>query len=186
MAHMANARDGDAGMRTDQETPVWAVKQGIIGGIVAGIIFAIAEMIGGSVIDGNPFFMPLKAFASLPLGKKPPTIAWATAIPVGVISHLVLAIIYGVIFALIVAYLPMLRDSPVMIVIAASLYGFLLWLINFFVLAGAIGRPWFKMLPKGEQFVYHTFFYGTVLGLYLVAVMRRDRAVMPAVGDGAR
>lgn len=185
MAHMANARDGDAQMRAAREAPVWAVKHGVIGGVVAGIIFAIAEMIGGSVIDGAPFFMPLKAFASIPIGKEPPKIAWATAVPVGVISHLALSIIYGVIFALIVVYLPMLRVSPVMIVIAASIYGLLLWLINFFVLAGAISRPWFKMAPKGEQFVYHTFFYGTVLGLYLIAVMRRDRTVMPAVGDGA-
>lgn len=185
MAHMANARGGDAGMRTARETPVWAVKQGVIGGLIGGVIFAIAEMIGGNVIDGSPFFMPLKAFASIPIGKEPPKIAWATAVPIGVITHLALSIIYGVIFALIVAYLPMLRVSPVLIVVAASIYGFLLWLINFFVLPGAIGRPWFKMAPKGEQFVYHTFFYGAVLGLYLVAVMRRDRTVTPTVGEGA-
>ncbi len=185
MAYMGNARDGDAQMRTAQETPVWAVKHGVIGGIIAGIIFAIAEMIGGSVIDGSPFFMPLKAFASIPIGKEPPKIAWATAVPVGVISHMALSIIYGVIFALIIAYLPMLRVSPVLIVVAAAVYGFLLWLINFFALPSAISRPWFKMAPKGEQFVYHTIFYGAVLGLYLVAVMRRERTVPPAVGEGA-
>jgi len=183
MAHMAKARGGDAGLHAAQDTPTWAIKHGVIGGIVAGVVFAIAEMVGGSVIDGGPLFMPLKAFASIPIGKEPPMIAWATAVPVGVISHMVLSIIYGVVFAMIVAYLPMLRVSPVLIVVAASLYGFLLWLINFFVLAGAIGRPWFKMAPKGEQFVYHTLFYGAVLGLYLVAVMRRDRTVTPAVRE---
>ncbi len=186
MAYMANARDGDAGMQTARETPAWAIKHGVIGGIIGGIIFAIAEMIGGSVIDGNPFFMPLKAFASIPIGKEPPKIAWATAVPVGVISHMVLSIIYGVIFALIIAYLPMLRVSPVLIVVAAAVYGFLLWLINIFVVAGAISRPWFKMAPKGEQFVYHTFFYGAVLGLYLVAVMRRERGVTPTTNEGAQ
>ncbi len=186
MANMANARDGDAGMQTARETPAWAIKHGVIGGAIGGIIFAIAEMIGGSVIDGSPFFMPLKAFASIPIGKEPPKIAWATAVPVGVISHMVLSIIYGVIFALIIAYLPMLRVSPVLLVVAASVYGFLLWLINFFVVAGAISRPWFKMAPRGEQFVYHTIFYGTVLGLYLVAVMRRERGVTPTTNEGAR
>ncbi len=186
MAYVADGQDGDARMRTARETPAWAVKHGVIGGSIAGIVFAIAEMIGGSVIDGSPFFMPLKAFASIPIGKEPPKIAWATAVPVGVISHMVLSIIYGVVFALIVAYLPMLRVSPVLLVVAASVYGFLLWLINFFVLPGAISRPWFKMAPKGEQFVYHTIFYGTVLGLYLVAVMRRERGVTPVVGEGAR
>ena len=95
MAHMANARGGDAGMRTARETPVWAVKQGVIGGLIGGVIFAIAEMIGGNVIDGSPFFMPLKAFASIPIGKEPPKIAWATAVPIGVITHLALSIIYG-------------------------------------------------------------------------------------------
>lgn len=45
----------------------WAVRHGLIGGAIAGVIFALAEMVG-SALMGMPFLAPLQAFASLPLG----------------------------------------------------------------------------------------------------------------------
>ncbi len=185
MAYMANARDGDARMGTARETPAWAIKHGIIGGIIGGIVFAMAEMIGGKIVSGSPLVMPLKVIASIPIGDMPPKIATSTAIPVGLITHMVMSMIFGVIFALIVAYVPILRVSPIVTVVVASIYGLLLWLINFYVLAPAISRPWFKTAPKGQQFIYHTFFFGTVFGLYLLAVMLRERSATPATDEGA-
>ncbi len=184
MAFMEKAREGDMRMQTAQETPVWAVKHGVIGGIIGGITFALAEMIGGKIVSGSPLVMPLKVIASIPIGDMPPKIATSTAIPVGLITHMVMSMIFGVIFALIVAYVPMLRVSPIVTVAAASVYGLLLWLINFYVLAPAISRPWFTTAPKGQQFVYHTFFFGTVYGLYLLAVMLRERSATPATDEG--
>lgn len=153
----------------------WAIIQGIIGGIIGGITFLLAEMIGGHIVSGAPYVMPLKVIASIPLGKKPPTIATNTAIPDGLITHAILTILFGIIFALIVAAVPALRTSPIMTVIAASVYGLILWLVNFYVLAPLINRPWFKTSPAGQQFVYHTFFFGTVLGLYLASVLWSKR-----------
>jgi hypothetical protein len=37
MAFMEKAREGDMRMQTAQETPVWAVKHGVIGGIIGGL-----------------------------------------------------------------------------------------------------------------------------------------------------
>lgn len=145
----------------------WAVKQGIIGGIIAGIVFAMAEMIGAAFIAGNPFIMPLKAIASVPLGTPPPEIPTGTAIPVGIIFHMLMSMIFGVIFALLVVYIAALRSSPTILVIAATVFGLILWVVNFYILAPLIGRPWFTQTPPVQQFVYHTFFFGTVLGLYL-------------------
>ncbi len=148
----------------------WVLKHGIIGGIITGIIFAMAEMLGAYFIAGNPFVMPLKAIASVPLGSPPPEIATSTAIVVGLLTHVILAAIYGVVFAFIVASVEALRTSAMALIVAASIYGLLLWLVNFYVLASAIGRPWFEDTNALQQFVYHTFFFGTVLGLYLASV----------------
>ncbi len=149
----------------------WAVKHGAIGGVIAGIIFAMAEMLGSRFISGNPFIMPLKAIASVPLGTPPPEIATSTAIPVGLITHVLFAALFGIVFAVLVSRIEPLRTSKAVLVVAASLYGTIMWLVNFYVIAPAAGRPWFTDTPPVQQFVYHTFFYGTVLGLYLVSAL---------------
>lgn len=149
----------------------WAVRHGLIGGAIAGVIFALAEMVGSAVM-GMPFLAPLQAFASLPLGIPPMEIPMDTAIPVGLISHTALSLIYGVAFALVVQNVGMLRSSASATVVAATLFGIVLWVVNFYVLAPLIGRPWFTMAPAIPQFIYHAFFYGTVLGLYLASQLR--------------
>ncbi len=162
--------------RTQLDTG-WAVKQGAIGGIIAGIVFAIAEMMGARFIGGNPFLQPLAAIASVPIGQPPPQImqgySTITFVLIGLVTHMVFSAIFGIIFALAVAKVPALR-SPVALIVAASIWGFILWVVNFYVLGPALGRPWFAQTPALQQFVYHTFFFGTVLGLYL-------RSVLPAV-----
>ena len=157
--------------RRDSMDSVWAIKHGLIGGVIAGVVFLIAEMIG-SVLLGGELLAPFQAFASIPLGQMPPEIAIGTAIPVGFVTHFVLSIIYGVIFALIVMVVPAMRASSNMLIAAATIFGTLLWIVNFFVLPSVIGRPWFATAPMIPQFVYHAFFYGTVLGLYFASRSR--------------
>ena len=150
------------------------LMHGAIGGIVAGIVFLIAEMIG-SVLLGGELLAPFMAFASIPLGQMPPTIEVGTALPVGFVTHFVLSILYGVIAVAIVRLVPALRSSAMILIVAATVFGTLLWIINFFILPDVIGRPWFKELPMIPQFIYHAFFYGTPLGIFLAAGMGLTR-----------
>jgi uncharacterized membrane protein YagU involved in acid resistance len=112
--------------------------------------------------------MPLRAFASVPLGIESPQIPLSTAVPVGTAFHMGLSNVLGVIFALLVANFSALRRSPGVLVLAAIVYGRVIWLLNFFVIAPAIGRPWFTEARMLHQFIYHAFFFGAVLGAYLV------------------
>ncbi len=151
--------------RREETGTTWAIKHGVIGGLVAGTIFLIAEMIG-SVLLGGELLGPFQAFASIPLGQMPPEIAIATAVPVGLITHAVLSVLYGVVFAFAVVSFPALHRSTIMLLVAGTVYGILLWILNFFILPNVIGRPWFAMAPQVPQFVYHAIFWGTVLGAY--------------------
>ncbi|MDQ3690207.1 MAG: hypothetical protein M3406_09275 [Chloroflexota bacterium] len=144
----------------------WAIRHGLIGGAIAGIIFALAEMFG-SVLMGMPFLAPFQAFASLALGIPPPDIPLGTAIPVGTVAHMLLSVIYGVAFAFAVQNLALLRTSPPATIIAATLFGIALWFVNFNILAVPIGRPWFAEAPAIPQFIYHAVFFGPPLGLYI-------------------
>ncbi len=160
---------------TEELDSNWAIKQGIIGGFIASITFAMAEMLGAALLGGGSPFMPLKMMASIPLGTPPPEIALGTAILVGTIFHLIFSAVVGVIFALIVVNVAALRTSPMALIVAATVYGAILWPLNFYLLAPLIGRPWFTETPPVQQFVYHAFFFGTVLGLYLMWALPNQR-----------
>jgi len=154
--------------RPEVSGAAWALRHGVIGGAIAGIVFALAEMVG-SVLMGMPFLGPFQPFASLALGVPPPEIPLATAIPVGTVAHMLLSIVYGVGFAFAVQNVALLRTSASATVIAAIVFGIVIWYVNFNILAVPLGRPWFAMAPAIPQFIYHAVFFGPPLGLYIAS-----------------
>lgn len=149
----------------------WAIKYGLIGGIIAGVLFALMEMIYAWVAKGD-FWGPIRMIASIPLQQPPPQIPLTTAIVTGLLSHMFFSMVFGVVVALIVSALAgassMFR-SPTAIVVFAALFGLLLWPVDFYVIAPLIGVPWFATQTNAfwQGFVAHTFFFGAVLGWYL-------------------
>ncbi|MBA2718588.1 MAG: hypothetical protein H0U52_04980 [Chloroflexi bacterium] len=156
---------GTSGVATNQ----W-IKHGIIGGIIGGLAIAVFDMVSAAVLKGpQAFFGPLREISGIVLGQQAlePTYPLLTAGLVGVVTHMTLSIIYGIAFAGVVAAVPQLRASSMTLIIAASLFGLALWLINFYVIAPVVGWTWFAMANPVVQFIAHTFFFGTVLGIYL-------------------
>ena len=161
----------------------WWIKHGIIGGIIGAIGMMMAEMIIAAAM-GMDAFMPPRMIAGILLGPSAmqPSTPLMTAAPVGMMLHFVLSIIYGLIFAGLVSAVPALRSSAAVIV-GASVYGLLLWLINFYVIAPPAGWVWFPTQANPlQQFISHTFAFGTVLGVYLDRALatRRERIPSPA------
>ena len=161
-------------MRTDVGTPGVAtnqwIKHGILGGILGGLAIAAFDMVSAAVLMGlQAFFGPLREISGIVLGPQAlePTYPLLTAALVGVLTHMTLSIIYGIAFAGVVAAVPQLRASSMILVIAASLFGLAIWLVNFYLIAPVVGWTWFAMANPVVQFIAHTFFYGTVLGIYL-------------------
>jgi uncharacterized membrane protein YagU involved in acid resistance len=157
----------------------WGLRQGAIAGIVAGIVFAAFEMIvSASMMGAEAFFMPLRMIGAIALGPAAldPGYSLVTAGVTGVVVHFVLAIIYGISFGEIAA---MLR-GPVAFIGAGGLFGLVLWLINFYVIAPAL-FPWFLESSPLVQFIAHTFFFGSVLGYYLWKSHQRSGLEDPVV-----
>ncbi len=164
------------GQRTD--VGGW-IRYGISGGIVAGIVFAMFEMVMAALLNGSgAFFMPLRMIGAIGLGKTAldPATSLVTAGGAGLVIHMVLAMMYGVAVAAVLGLIPALSSTRTSVLIVTSLAGFALWVVNFYVLAGIFGWSWF---PDGTsaavQFVAHTFFFGTVLGLVLDRLYLRRR-----------
>ena len=158
-------------LTTARTTAAGWVRTGIIGGAVAGAAFAMAEMAAAAALNGaGAFFMPLRMIAGIVLGPSAMAAStpFAAAGAVGLVVHMALSMVYGVAVAAVIAAVPALRRSALTVTAAASAAGFGLWVVNFLLLAGVFGWPWF---PDGQNVVVqvaaHTVMFGTVLGLLL-------------------
>jgi hypothetical protein len=143
----------------------WALRQGAIGGIIAGLVFAAFEIIANAAMMGiGAVFMPLRMIGAIALGPGAvePTFAIWVAGAAGVVVHIVLAALYGMIFTVIVGGL----RSAMWDVLLGVLFGVALWLINFYVIA-PMAFPWFLEANPVVQFIAHAVFFGAVLGLYI-------------------
>ncbi len=153
-----------------------SIGQGVIGGIIGGLVFAGFEMMAAAMMEGgSAFFMPLRMIGAIALGPAAlePSYSLVTAGSVGVAVHMVLSMVYGAVFGAVALWQPLRRSATAM-VLAATAFGFLLWLVNFYMIAPAAGWTWFpENTSPIVQFVGHTFFFGTVLGLYLARRLRR-------------
>jgi uncharacterized membrane protein YagU involved in acid resistance len=145
------------------------LQYGAIMGLVAGLIFAAFEMIMAAILQGNAFG-PIRMIGAIVLGQQAidPAYSFATAILTGLVVHLVLSTIYGLIFGAIMMALPQGRQNRMNVIWIATAFGLLLWLANFYVVAPLL-FPWFTNANPLVQFVAHTFFYGTALGLLLAS-----------------
>lgn len=157
-----------------------SVKEGIGYGLIAGVIFALMEVIA-STIMGNPAITPFRLFASVLVGSEALTEMEAgNALLLGSVVHLVLSAAFGLVYGLIGASLT--RRAQVWFGAQAGLgiaFGLALWLINFQLIARA-AYPWFLETPQLMQALIHALFYGLPLGLMYAASERRAPASQTA------
>jgi hypothetical protein len=157
----------------------WGLQRGAIAGIVAGLVFAAFEMVVSAFMMGaGAFFMPLRMIGAIALGPETlePSYSLLTASFAGVIVHMILSVIYGLIFGAIATVL----GGPMAFVGIGTVFGFALWLINFYLIA-PFAFPWFQEANPIVQFIAHTFVFGTVLGYFLWKLHERSELKIPRV-----
>lgn len=149
-----------------------SLLRGAACGFLAGAVFAQAELVAVTTTGESPL-LPFRLFASLWLGKVGLTIVDASkAVVVGAVVHSILSAAFGAIYAF--AWLrarPIWGSSWERSAVFGTSFGFLLWAVNFQVVAKAL-FPWFLQASQPRQLVLHAFFFGLPLGLAFAAVER--------------
>jgi hypothetical protein len=156
----------------------WGLRQGAIAGIVAGLAFAAFEMMATAFMMGaEAFFMPLRMIGAIVLGQEAldPGFSLVTAGVAGMLVHVMLSVIYGIVFGEIATIL----RGPAAFIVAGGVFGLALWLVNFYVIA-PFAFPWFLDSSPLVQFIGHTVFFGLVLGTYLWKSHQRSGLEGPA------
>jgi len=146
-----------------------SIKSGVGSGLIAGVVFAIAQVIA-TVAMGEPAIVAFRRYASILLG--PPALASlpaGTVISIGLFAHLYLSAMYGLFYGVYNSALTMpTRRSFARQAAVGSLFGVMLWLINFHVFA-LYRYPWLLELPRLPQLVLHALCFGLPLGLLYAA-----------------
>lgn len=159
-----------SGLADRAELGRW-IRHGVIGGVLAGIVFAMFEMLMAVVQMGTEaLFMPLRMIGGIALGQQAldPATSLLVAGGAGLVMHMMMSALFGLTIAAVAAVVPQLRERTVPLVLWASLAGFGLWIINFYVIAPLAGWSWFPQeTDPVVQFVAHTFVFGSLTGIYL-------------------
>lgn len=150
--------------------------RGAIGGIVAGIPFAVVTMWFAATTGGG-WLAPLKLISTIVLGAD--ALQAGTAQPwVGVAVHMVISALMGMAFALIA---PALRTNGT-VALVGTLYGALIYVVNFLILANTV-LPQFQKPNQPFELVMHIVF-GTLLSFFFYSSgVRRDE---PFLATGRR
>lgn len=143
----------------------------IAAAVVAGLIFAMMEMVLVAVVLGQPWYGPLHMIAAIVLGPGvlPPPPAFDVGVAtVAMMVHMATSIVYAFILA---AILLALRPGHAWWI--GLLFGIALYYINFYGFTALF--PWFAEARGWIGFVSHAV-YGLVLGLVYRTMDKRERA----------
>lgn len=145
------------------------VVRGVVGGVFAGAVFAVVTV--WFVVDsGGDADMPLLMMSTVADGSG--AIADGTAsVATGVLVHLFLSALFGVLFALAV---PKMRTNGTLL-LAAGVYGVIVYIVNFRVLSPSL-FPVFQDANQPFEVLVHVL-YGQLLAL--VFLSRGVRALEP-------
>lgn len=146
-------------------------KAAIYAGLIAGVVFMMAEMIMVWLFLGQSPWGPPRMIAAMVLGQDvlpPPATFDIGILMTAMMIHFILAVVYGFIFGWIVHNMNMGTA-----VLTGAGLGLAIYLINFYPIAAAL-FPWFAMARNWVSIVSHIMF-GAVLAWAYVAIVHRMR-----------
>ena len=154
-----------------QEQVAARLLRGAVGGILAGMVFAGVTMWFADSTGGKAS-MPLHMISTIVKGDKAMA-AGSTGVGLGLVVHLVLSALFGVLFALAV---PRLRTNGT-VALAGTLYGVLLYVVNFLILASLVFTTFQDANQPFELFAHMVF--GTLLSFaFFGSGVRRGEPVL--------
>ena len=158
--------------RSKTEEPlVRRLVRGAVGGVAAGLVFAAVTMWFADSTGGKAE-MPLRMISTIVKGDA--AMAAGTSDPtVGVVVHVLLSALFGMVFALAV---PRFRTNGT-VALAGTIYGLLLYVVNFLVLTPLVFTT-FGMANQPFEVVAHLVF-GTLLSFaFFGSGVRRGEPVL--------
>jgi hypothetical protein len=157
-----------------EKTTPWSPAHGVLYGIAAGGVFALAELLSAALGAGLTTVVPIRMAASVALGARALNEApLGLVVAVGLAVHVAICAGWGLLYSFLDSRLAFdVRPSSAFQAASGMLFGLGVWLFNIqFVARGYF--PWFLEPPQFLQAVMHAVFFGLPLGLLFSAAERR-------------
>jgi hypothetical protein len=157
--------------RRIEEPLVRRLVRGAVGGVGAGVVFVAVTMWFADSTGGKAE-MPLRMISTIVKGDQAMA-AGTTSPTLGVVVHVVLSALFGLVFALAV---PRFGTNGT-VALAGTIYGLLLYVVNFLVLTPLLFTT-FRMANQPFEVVTHVVF-GTLLSFaFFGSGVRRGEPVL--------
>lgn len=147
--------------------------------MVSGVVFAGITMWFASTMPDGTAEMPLRMMSTIVQGSGAME-AGTTSVGLGVAVHLVLSVLFGIVFALVV---PALQTNGT-VALAGTVYGLVLYVVDFLVLAPLIFTV-FQAANQPFEVLAHIVF-GTLLSFFFYGSGARQREGFASVGATAK
>ena len=144
-----------------------AVEAGVSFGFAAGLVLALAEMVGATLF-GYGAWLPVRFAASVILGIGPlyEQVPGFALLVFAFTAHALLTVLHGVVFCFITRKTGLsYRMSPGALALVGLLFGVWTWIFDLQIL-GRTSFPWFLETNQLLQLAAHAFFFGAPLGLF--------------------
>lgn len=170
-------------MAKQRANPSWTpgnanevLVHGILGGILGGIAFTIAE-VALTALTGLPPLTPIRTISAVALGPTAlyPDFPLVQVFGAFVVVQAIVSTFWGLVFALLISVAPMLSQNSSRLLLSGLIFGTFVWLIDFYLI-GPFLFPWIWLANPWIQFVAHTFFFGGGLALYFLRLVERRTA----------
>jgi hypothetical protein len=151
------------------------VTRGAAAGTAAGALLGAFEMVAAAA-GGDGVLWPWRMASSIVLGQAAFAMSPAVILVTGVLVHLMIAVVAGVVAAMLYEWSEWSRHhrpGPGSTCLGGALFGGMVWLLNFPLIAGAF-YPWMWRLHQEVQLALHLWF-GGALGLALSLLGRYVR-----------
>jgi uncharacterized membrane protein YagU involved in acid resistance len=145
-------------------TTRYSIGSGIVAGLIAGLVFMVAEMIMVPLFGGGSPFGPPRMIAAIGMGPDvlpPPATFDLGIMMVAMLIHFAMAAILGVVF---VFAARMMKLSGPMMLLVGAIFGLIIYFVNFYGMTAVF--PWFEMARNWISIVAHVIF-GIVLAWWL-------------------
>lgn len=162
----------DVGIPVEEQRWRTLLHQGAAAGIFAGLALGLAQFLIAAARE-EAALTPLRIVASLLLGQSALDSTESTALVnvVGTTLHLLLAAVFGLVFAAILALTFQLSARRWLLIGYGFLFGFILWEVNFLAILPLVYPELISRIEISGQIwegiVSYSLVYGPVLAIYM-------------------
>lgn len=153
-------------------TTRWILGRSVVAALLVSVTFPLAEMAGYAIVDGpDETLKPVRQIAAVALGERAlndsPSLLVVLLLG-GVVLNFAFNLLFCLPFVVLTAVVAAIRARRAALIAAATVYGAVLWPLNFYLFAPLLGWDFFPDLhdPVVEG-VAHIAFFGLPLGAYL-------------------